>query len=612
MTIGGFRAATSVLLWPQPQRLRKPTPPSLGTVSRAAGRNEARRPVVTADLPGTPEQETDAEMTAVTHSSTEPPSTPPRAGRRVRAGKIVANLSTAALYEAALRDGEGMIAAEGPLVVSTGTHTGRSPKDKFIVREPSSEANIWWGDVNHEISQEHYDRLRNRLMAYVADRRLYSQDLFIGAHPKHRRSLRVYTETAWASIFARNLFRRPTAEELGSFAPNFTILDVPSFEADPATEGTRTGTAILVHLQRMEIIIVGTMYAGEIKKSAFTVMNYLMPDEGVLPMHSSVNVGEAGDSVVFFGLSGTGKTTLSADPQRSLIGDDEHGWGSDYVFNFEGGCYAKTIRLSPMYEPDIFATTRRFGTILENVDIDPATRELDLDSERLTENTRGAYPLHFIGNADPTGIAGTPRNVVFLTADAFGVLPPISRLTREQAAYHFISGYTAKLAGTEIGVKEPSATFSAGFGAPFLPRHPGVYAEELMDRLEKFNVPVWLVNTGWTGGPYGTGERMNINYTRNMVRAALDGSLDDVPTVTDPVFRVAVPTAVPGVPAEVLVPRNTWTDTAAYDAAARRIAAMFHANFEAYASGVSKAVRDAGPIQADAAGDVPVSAPGEG
>jgi len=552
-------------------------------------------------------------MTAVTHSSTEPPSTrAPRIGTRVRAGKIVANLSTAALYEAAVRDGEGMIAAEGPLVVSTGTHTGRSPKDKFIVREPSSEASVWWGDVNHPISEAHYDRLRTRLMAYLADRRLYSQDLFIGAYPKHRRSLRVYTETAWASIFARNLFRRPSAEDLASFAPNFTILDVPSFEADPASEGTRSGTAILVHLQRMEIIIVGTMYAGEIKKSAFTVMNYLMPDEGVLPMHSSINVGKAGDSVVFFGLSGTGKTTLSADPERSLIGDDEHGWGSDYVFNFEGGCYAKTIRLSPMYEPDIFATTRRFGTILENVDIDPATRELDLDSERFTENTRGAYPLHFIGNADPTGIAGTPRNVVFLTADAFGVLPPISCLTREQAAYHFISGYTAKLAGTEVGVKEPTATFSAGFGAPFLPRHPGVYAELLMDRLQRYDVPVWLVNTGWTGGPYGTGERMHIDHTRNMVRAALNGELRNVSTVKDPVFGVAVPTAVPGVPAELLTQRDTWSDPAAYDAAAKKIAHMFHANFAAYADGVSRAVRDAGPIDFQDAGEVTISAPGEG
>ena len=552
-------------------------------------------------------------MTAVTQPSTQPPSTrTPRAGARVRAGKIVANLSTAALYEAALRDREGMIAAEGPLVVNTGTHTGRSPKDKFVVREPSSEAAVWWGDVNHPISEAHYDRLRARLMTYLAERRLYSQDLFIGAHPRHRRSLRVYTETAWASIFARNLFRRPAPEELASFAPNFTILNVPSFEADPATEGTRTGTAILVHLQRMEIIIVGTMYAGEIKKSAFTVMNYLMPDEGVLPMHSSVNIGKAGDPAIFFGLSGTGKTTLSADPLRSLIGDDEHGWGSDYVFNFEGGCYAKTIRLSAMYEPDIFATTKRFGTILENVDIDPVTRQLDLDSERLTENTRAAYPLHFIGNADPTGVAGTPRTVVFLTADAFGVLPPISRLTREQAAYHFISGYTAKLAGTEIGVKEPSATFSAGFGAPFLPRHPGVYAELLVERLAEYDVPVWLVNTGWTGGPYGVGERMNIVHTRNMVRAALDGSLAGVPTVIDPVFRVAVPTEVPGVPSEILQPRGTWPDPAAYDLEARKIAHMFHENFEAYADGVSKAVRDAGPIRADDVGDVPVSAPGEG
>jgi phosphoenolpyruvate carboxykinase (ATP) len=577
-------------------------------MSRAAGRIKHGAPDS-----GTPEQETDAVMTAVTPSPTEPPSTrAPRGGTRIRAGKIVANLSSAALYEAAVREGEGMIAAEGPLVVSTGSHTGRSPKDKFIVREPSSEASVWWGDVNHEISEANYDRLRARLMDDVSSKRLYSQDLFIGAHPTHRRSLRVYTETAWASIFARNLFRRPTADELASFAPNFTILDVPSFQADRATEGTRSGTAILVHLQRMEIIIVGTMYAGEIKKSAFTVMNYLMPDEGVLPMHSSINVGRKGDSVVFFGLSGTGKTTLSADPERSLIGDDEHGWGSDYVFNFEGGCYAKTIRLSPMYEPDIFATTRRFGTILENVDIDPATRELDLDSERFTENTRAAYPLHFIGNADPTGIAGTPRNVVFLTADAFGVLPPISRLTREQAAYHFISGYTAKLAGTEVGVKEPTATFSAGFGAPFLPRHPGVYAELLMDRLERYDVPVWLVNTGWTGGPYGTGKRMDINSTRNMVRAALNGQLRDVTTAKDPVFGLAVPTSVPGVPSELLVPRNTWADPAAYDAAAKKIAHMFHENFRAYADGVSQAVRDAGPVDFQDAGEVTTSAPGEG
>jgi phosphoenolpyruvate carboxykinase (ATP) len=522
--------------------------------------------------------------------------THPRATAPAPIGRLVhENLATADLYERAVRAGEGVIAADGPLVVRTGKHTGRSPRDKFIVREPSSESKVWWGEVNQPISEEHYDRLRADLVTYLADTELYAQDCFIGAHPSHRRSLRVYTETAWASIFAENLFRRPSQAELAEFVPNFTIIDAPSFKADPAIHGTRSETAIVLHLGRMEILIVGTMYAGEIKKSAFTVMNYLMPDEGVLPMHSSINVGQAGDSVIFFGLSGTGKTTLSADPLRSLIGDDEHGWGADGVFNFEGGCYAKTIRLSPMYEPDIFATTKRFGTILENVDLDPATRALDLDSERLTENTRGAYPLHFIGNADPTGMAGQPKNVVFLTADAFGVLPPISRLTRDQAAYHFISGYTAKLAGTEIGVMEPKATFSAGFGAPFLPRHPGEYAAMLVERLERYDVPVWLVNTGWTGGPYGTGQRMNINHTRVMVRAALNGELDGVPTIVDSTFGVEVPTVVPGVPTEVLQPRGTWADGKAYDRQAAELARMFEANFEQYAAGVGHSVRSAGP-----------------
>jgi len=536
-----------------------------------------------------------------------------RADGTASIGRIVrANLSTPELYEDAVRAGEGVMAAEGPLVVRTGKHTGRSPQDKFIVREPSSARKIWWGDVNHPIALEHYDRLRARLMAYLADRPVYAQDLFVGAHPGHRRSLRVYTETAWASIFARNLFRRPTAAELEGFLPNFTIVNVPSFQADPATEGTRTGTAILLNLARMEILIVGTEYAGEIKKSAFTVMNYLLPDEGVLPMHSAANVGEAGDTVVFFGLSGTGKTTLSADPERRLIGDDEHGWGVDGVFNFEGGCYAKTIRLSPMYEPDIFQTTRRFGTVLENVDLDPVTRELDLDSDRFTENTRAAYPLHFIGNADETGMAGQPTNVVLLTADAFGVLPPISRLTADQAQYHFISGYTAKLAGTEVGVKEPQATFSACFGAPFMPRHPGEYAAMLADRLHEHGVRAWLVNTGWTGGPYGTGERMNINHTRSMVRAALSGALDDVEFETDPVFGVEVPLSCPDVPSEVLRPRATWLDGEAYDRQAGALARMFVENFAAYADGVSEAVRAAGP---QIAGDGPrlqQAGPGEG
>ena len=531
--------------------------------------------------------------------ATTAPTKRPALGRSVRA-----NLSTAELYEDAIRHGEGLLAADGPLVVRTGKHTGRSPEDKFIVDEPSSHAAIWWGKVNRPISEANYDRLRARLVEYAASKDLYSQDCFIGAAPAHRRSLRVYTETAWASMFSRNLFRRPSAEELRDFAPNFTIICVPSFQADPATEGTRTGTAILVHLRRMEILIVGTEYAGEIKKSAFTVMNYLMPDEGVLPMHSAINIGQDGDAAVFFGLSGTGKTTLSADPRRSLIGDDEHGWGDGVTFNFEGGCYAKTIRLSPMYEPDIFQTTRRFGTVLENVDLDPRTRELDLDSERFTENTRGAYPLDFIGNADETGIAGTPRAVVFLTADAFGVLPPISRLTREQAAYHFISGYTAKLAGTEVGVKEPNATFSACFGAPFMPRHPGEYAAMLVERLERDDVPVWLVNTGWTGGPYGVGERMNIAHTRAMVRAALDGALATVPTRLDPNFGLAVPLHCPDVPDAFLDPRGTWSDPAAYDAAASRLAAMFGANFAAFADGVPPAIAAAGPGApgADAAG----------
>ncbi|MGZ8562669.1 MAG: phosphoenolpyruvate carboxykinase, partial [Candidatus Limnocylindria bacterium] len=438
-------------------------------------------------------------------------------------------------------------------------------------------------------------RLRARLVDYLADRPMYGQDLYIGAHPDHRRSLRVYTESAWANIFARNLFRNPPVEDLARFAPNFTIIDVPSFKADPATEGVRSETAILVHLQRMEVIIVGTEYAGEIKKSAFTVMNYLLPDESALPMHSSVNVGRDGDPALFFGLSGTGKTTLSADPERSLIGDDEHGWGADGLFNLEGGCYAKTIRLSPMYEPDIFATTRRFGTILENVDLDEVTRELNLESERFTENTRGAYPLEFIGNADPTGMTTHPKNVVFLTADAFGILPPISRLNRDQTQYHFISGYTAKLAGTEIGVTEPKATFSSCFGAPFLPRHPGEYARMLAERLERFDVPVWLVNTGWTGGPYGTGERMRIDHTRVMVRAILQGTLADAEYELDPVFGVEVPRRVPGVPDEVLRPRDTWPDPGAYDATARELATMFAENFEAYADGVSDEVRAAGP-----------------
>ncbi len=509
--------------------------------------------------------------------------------------RAFSNLSAAELYEHAIRRGEGFIAAEGPLVVRTGVHTGRSPKDKFIVDEPGSHEGVWWGGFNQPISEERYDALRARMLEHLAGRELFIQDCFVGADPTYRRSVRAYTESAWASIFCRNLFRTPSSTELAAFEPDFTIIDAPTFRADPARDGTNSETVILVHLSRQEILIGGTEYAGEMKKGAFGIMNYRLPDEGVLPMHSSVNVGTGGDVAIFFGLSGTGKTTLSADPERTLIGDDEHGWGPEGVFNFEGGCYAKTIRLSHIYEPDIYSTTRRFGTILENVAIDAETRELDLDSDEFTENTRGAFPLGFISNSSDEGRAGHPTNVVLLTADAFGVLPPIARLTRDQALYHFISGYTAKLAGTEVGVVEPSATFSTCFGAPFMPRHPGVYAKMLGERLDRHDVGAWLVNTGWTGGPYGTGHRMDITHTRNMVRAALDGRLDGVPTVTDPFFGIEVPTACPGVPDEVLQPRDTWPDPNEYDRQARKLAGMFVENFGRFEEGVTEAIRSAGP-----------------
>lgn len=507
----------------------------------------------------------------------------------------LANLSVPALYEKAVERSEGLLAAAGPLVVRTGQHTGRSPKDKYIVDEPDSHEGVWWGGFNQPISEERYEALRRRFIDHINSREVFVQDCFVGADPRYRRSARVYTESAWASIFCDNLFIRPAPADLVGFEPNFTIIDAPTFRADPARDGVRSETVILVHLARQEILIGGTQYAGEMKKGAFGIMNYRLPAEGVLPMHSSVNVGARGDVAVFFGLSGTGKTTLSADPERILIGDDEHGWSDDGVFNFEGGCYAKTIRLSHIYEPDIYSTTRRFGTILENVVIDPKTRELDLDSEQFTENTRGAFPLHFISNSSDTGMAGIPSTVIFLTADAFGVLPPISRLTRDQAMYHFISGYTAKLAGTEVGVKEPTATFSTCFGAPFMPRHPGVYARMLGERLDRHNVPVWLINTGWSGGPYGTGERMNIVHTRQMVRAALNGKLNGVPTKRDPIFGFEVPETCPDVPESVLWARDTWNDPADYDRAAHKLATMFIENFRQFEGGVSEQIRAAGP-----------------
>jgi phosphoenolpyruvate carboxykinase (ATP) len=508
------------------------------------------------------------------------------------------NLPAARLYEHAVRRGEAVLADGGALVAETGQHTGRSPNDKFLVKEPSSEAEVWWGEVNRPIAPDRFAALRGKVLDHYRDRELWVFDGYAGADPRYRLPVRVVTEQAWHNLFARNMFIAETdPDRLAAFEPGFTVLQAPSLAADPATDGTRSGTFIVVGFAERTVLIGGTEYAGEIKKSIFSVMNWLLPAQGVMPMHCSANYGPAGrdDVALFFGLSGTGKTTLSADPERTLIGDDEHGWSEQGVFNFEGGCYAKVIRLDPEGEPEIYRTTRTFGTILENVVVDPDTRRLDLDDESKTENTRASYPLAQLDHVDLGGTAGHPRHVVFLTADAFGVLPPISRLTPEQAMYHFLSGYTAKVAGTERGVTEPKATFSACFGAPFMPRHPGVYAELLGARIAEHGARVWLINTGWTGGPYGTGKRMKLAHTRRMVRAALAGELDEVATATDPYFGLAIPERVEGVPPEVLRPRDTWADPAAYDAKAAELAAMFESNFAAYADGVSAAVAAAGP-----------------
>ncbi|HZS41968.1 MAG TPA: phosphoenolpyruvate carboxykinase (ATP) [Polyangia bacterium] len=507
------------------------------------------------------------------------------------AGRVHWNLSAPALYEEAVRRGEGTLAVDGPLVVSTGKHTGRSANDKFVVRDAETEALVNWGDVNKPMSAEQFRALRGRVLAYLQGRELFVQELSVGADPAVRLPVRVVTERAWHSLFAQNMF-------LGKFdssARPFTVLHAPGFHANPDTDGTRSGAFVVLDFTGRTILIGGTEYAGEIKKSMFTVMNYLLPQQQVMSMHCSANVGAGGDVAVFFGLSGTGKTTLSADPERSLVGDDEHGWSDRGVFNLEGGCYAKVIRLSKEAEPEIFETTRRFGTVLENVVIDPLTRRLDLDDDRLTENTRASYTLAQIPNMVVGGQAGIPKNVIFLTCDAFGVLPPISRLTPAQAMYHFLSGYTAKVAGTELGVTEPRATFSTCFGAPFMPMHPSVYAKLLGERLAAAGARAWLLNTGWSGGGYGSGQRMKIAFTRSMVRAALSGALDDVQTTPDPFFGVGVPHAVPDVPADVLVPRNTWKDKAAYDAQAKKLAGMFEKNFQQYASGVTPDVRAAGP-----------------
>jgi phosphoenolpyruvate carboxykinase (ATP) len=505
------------------------------------------------------------------------------------------NLPTPQLVEQAVRRGEGLLAKDGPLAVRTGRHTGRSANDKYIVRDSETETTIWW-DNNKSMSPAHFGALKADFLAALAERdTLYVADLHGGSQSEHRVRVRVINALAWHNLFIRTLLVRPESAELEGFEPEFTIIDLPDFRADPARHGTRSETVIAVNLSERTILIGGTAYAGEMKKSVFGILNYLLPAKGVMPMHCSANIGPKGDTAIFFGLSGTGKTTLSADASRTLIGDDEHGWSDESVFNFEGGCYAKMIRLSPEAEPEIFATTKRFGTVLENVVIDPETRELDLDDASLAENTRGAYPIDFIPNSSAGNMGPVPRNVVMLTADAFGVLPPIARLTPDQAMYHFLSGYTAKVAGTEIGVTEPQATFSTCFGAPFMPRHPSVYGNLLKARIAKGGVACWLVNTGWTGGKYGVGRRMPIKATRALLNAALDGSLADAEFRTDENFGFEVPVAVPGVDPAILSPRDTWADKAAYDATAAKLVRLFNDNFAKFEAHVDKGVRDAAP-----------------
>lgn len=499
-------------------------------------------------------------------------------------GRIYWNLSVPSLYEEAIKRGEGMLSKHGSIVVNTAPYTGRSPDDRFIVEEPTSRDKVNWGKVNRSFSKENFTALQRRVCEYLQGKDLFVRECYVGADRKYRIPVRVVSEKAIASLFAGMMFipeNDPKVQE--NFQAEFTVLHAPNFKADPKRDGTNSEVFILLNFREKLILIGGTSYAGEIKKSMFSVMNYLLPQKGVMSMHASANYGESEDDVaIFFGLSGTGKTTLSADPERTLIGDDEHGWSDEGVFNFEGGCYAKLIKLSPEAEPDIYRTTRMFGSMLENVVIDPETREINLDDASITENTRGSYPVSFIPNMTLRGTAGHPKNIIMLTCDAFGVLPPISRLSYDQAMYHFVSGYTAKVAGTERGIKEPLATFSACFGAPFMVLHPRVYAELLGRKIKEHDVDAWLINTGWSGGPYGIGSRIKIPYTRAMVKAALDGSLRKVETKRDPVFGVDVPLSCPGVPQEILDPRNTWQDKDAYDEKARELAGMFEKNISQY------------------------------
>ena len=514
---------------------------------------------------------------------------------------IFANLGTAPLVEHAIRNGEGVLSKDGPFVVETGKHTGRSAKDKFIVRDEETADTVWWGKTNVPMDPAHFAALKEDFLAALGGKeKLYVADLFGGSQPEHRVNVRVINEFAWHNLFIRTLLVRPSAEEVAAFQPEYTIIDLPSFRADPARHGCRTETVIAVNFSEKLILIGGTAYAGEMKKSVFGILNYLLPAKGIMPMHCSANIGPDGKTAVFFGLSGTGKTTLSADASRTLIGDDEHGWSDTAVFNFEGGCYAKMIRLSEEAEPEIFATTKRFGTVLENVVIDPATREIDLDDNSLAENSRGSYPIEFIPNASEENLGPVPSNLIFLTADAYGVLPPIARLTPEQAMYHFLSGYTARVAGTEIGVTEPEATFSTCFGAPFMPRHPSVYGNLLKSRIAKGGVKCWLVNTGWSGGKATMPgiKRMPIKATRALLNAALDGTLNHGEFRKDPYFGFEVPVAVDGVDSKLLDPREAWADPADYDKTASDLVAKFVANFAEFADHVDEAVRAAAPAAA--------------
>ena len=505
------------------------------------------------------------------------------------------NLNPSELYEHAIRNGEAELTKDGAIRVLTGQYTGRSPNDKYFVEQSPSEEKIWWGDINQATTPELFDHMHNKVLNHLSHSKdIYVHDAFAGTDKDYRMPVRVISEVAYHALFAWNMFVRATSEELANHTPEFTVLAAPRLIARPDVDGTRTGTFIGVNVEKRLIIIVGTMYSGEVKKGIFSIMNMLLPEKGVMPMHCSANMDEDGNTAVFFGLSGTGKTTLSADSSRTLIGDDEHGWSDNGVFNMEGGCYAKTINLSAEGEPEIYATTKMFGTILENVPL-LDDRSPDFADLRYTQNTRCSYPIHYIPNASETGLGGNPENVIFLTADAFGVLPPISKLSPEQAMYHFISGYTAKVAGTERGVTEPQATFSACFGAPFMPLHPTVYAELLAEKITKHGSAVWLVNTGWTGGAYGVGNRMKLKYTRRMINAALNGELDDVEFTEEPFFGLMIPSSIADVPDEILNPRDTWADKDAYDEKAKALAGMFRENFKEFEDRASEDILAGGP-----------------